>query len=123
MTDRNINETVDYFVEIMDRRGIGISFLVDRTGLDRTTIKNCIDKKWKTSPLYGTVEAIAKALGVNLSRVLKREESRTVTLSDEEYSRYEKYSLLSEEDKIVLDSMLERLYIHEKNSIKDQKQK
>ena len=117
MKDRNISETVDFFIETMDKKKLKPDFLVRQTKLNRSTIDKFLDKNWKSSPLYGTAESVANAFGYELSEVLRREDKgTTVELTAEEHERYRKYKMLSPDKQKVLDEILESFYENLANS-------
>ena len=118
MKDRDINETVDFFVETMGKKELKVDYLVRKTKLNRSTIDNFLAKKWKSSPLYGTAESVAKAFGYELSEVLRREDTtNTVKLSPEDNEKYRKYKMLSPEDQKTVDAVLDSFYKNLTNSI------
>ena len=120
MKDRNINETVDFFVETMGEKKLKPDFLVRQTKLNRSTIDNFLAKKWKSSPLYGTAEAVARAFGYELSEILRREEDSTkVDLTPEDLEKYRKYKMLSPDKQRIVDEVLDSFYKNLTNSISE----
>ncbi|WP_026527819.1 hypothetical protein [Butyrivibrio sp. VCD2006] len=117
MADRNIVETVDFFIEVLDERDLNIGFLVENTNLNRKTITNFLGKKWKSCPKYDTAEEIAHALGYELSEVLRKDDSELVALDPVEIERRRKFQCLSPERQKLIDEMLNQCYENEINSI------
>lgn len=119
MKDRNISETVDFFVETMGRRGLKVDYLVKKTKLDRTTISKFLEKKWKTSPKFGTAEELAHALGYELSEVLRKDDSDADRIPPEHREMFKMYETLDPEARKIADGVIKSLYENHLNSISE----
>ncbi len=119
MADRDLHEVTEYLKREMNKFELSPEQCGKKCGIDRMTLERFISESNKKGPFYLTVELMSKGLGMDLSYVLRKEDTTRVDMDPAEFERYKKYKMLSAEKQEILNQILDSFFENEMNSIKN----
>ncbi len=118
MADRDLHEVTEFLKNEIKNHALSTEQAGKKCGIDRMTLERFISESNKKGPFYLTVEALSKGFGLELSYVLRKEDSTRVDMDSVELEHYKMFKMLSPENQEILIKILYSLYENEMNSIK-----
>ena len=99
-------DTLERIREYMNARNWTEYRMAKESGLSQSTIANMFIRH--TAPSVPTLEAICKGFGITLSQFFS-ENGRMVELTDEQFALFQKWALLTSEQKQLISALIDNM--------------